>query len=437
MISLLFTRGYLIHTNTIKKRFRSSIRRGTGEAYFIIRDNPNIDFSNDIINASLKNYAYDGQSESSRAVYLSEIIELSNQKLDIERYIMKGLHTEKEDTWALVQLFHLAQIFAEKGNNEARQAMYNRFYEDCIEYSDWVGSCQIIALDGLKGLIFIADKIGRSLSGDPDDYIDDSDIEECQELNPTINVYEELEKESSKNKYVKLYLDTIKKTKEHSAKNKREPIVYKDIIDEVEKSSFFGFIRRKKLTKEEVELVATRLKQETDTKKIEQYLRFFQYFKYPFDNDLILHYAQKRPTSKNRITEFAIGALSLLKSEQIRDFALNKLSRTSRPERYLGILINNYQKGDHELLISIAESTHSEHRIENLAIEVIDIYKANKTADCKQPIEILYNKLTCGIHRNSLIETLLENSVLSDKIREEALHDSYLDTRELIKNYKK
>ena len=58
-------------TANIKRQFRNSLKRGTGEAYLLLKDNPNIDFSNHIIQGALKIYAYDGQSEGNRAQYNS------------------------------------------------------------------------------------------------------------------------------------------------------------------------------------------------------------------------------------------------------------------------------------------------------------------------------------------------------------------------------
>lgn len=68
------------NTIEIKRRFFNSLKRGTGEAYLIINDNPLIDFSNYIIKGALRNYAYDGQSENSRAQY---ILSSTNSLLNI------------------------------------------------------------------------------------------------------------------------------------------------------------------------------------------------------------------------------------------------------------------------------------------------------------------------------------------------------------------
>lgn len=57
----------------IKSRFFDSLKRGTGEAYLILKENPTVDFSTYVIKGALRNFAYDGQSESSRAQYIFDL----------------------------------------------------------------------------------------------------------------------------------------------------------------------------------------------------------------------------------------------------------------------------------------------------------------------------------------------------------------------------
>ncbi|UZJ64669.1 hypothetical protein OKW96_20390 [Sphingobacterium sp. KU25419] len=97
------------------------------------------------------------------------------------------------------------------------------------------------------------------------------------------------------------------------------------------------------------------------------------------------------------------------------------------------ILISNYKKGDHKILTEIVANTNDEDEIESLAAIFTEIFKVNKTKKCKEPLEILYNKMNCGIHRNGIIEILIENRVLSKRIKKEMKFDSYLKTRELVK----
>ena len=185
------------------------------------------------------------------------------------------------------------------------------------------------------------------------------------------------------------------------------------------------------MTKDEVNQIAKRLIIETEKSNIERLLEVFDFHKFPYDSQIILDLAKQKPTSKNRIVEYAINALKHLKSKDIRIFAIDKIQNTKNPTAYLEILISNYNSGDYKLLNEIANKTNNEHKIERLAEIYTNIYTTNKTEKCKTPLEALYNKMNCAIHRNGIVEILIENNVLSDKIKEEIKFDCDLATRQL------
>lgn len=421
-----------MNTIDIKKRFFDSLKHGTGESYLIARENPSIDFSSYIIKGALRNYAYDGQSEPSRAQYIFDLYILSEKKDKIRKAILKGLEKEQEDTWSLTHLFSLAKLFAQQGDQEMRNAIYDRFCNNAIEGSDWVGYSEILELDGFQGLIFIAEKFGKFIEQNPDCLQDDFIIRSFQEENPDLEVMKTLETLATENKYIHIYLDNIKNTKTSQEEHKPKVIKYKDIIEEVLNSNpFNSFKRKRNLTEEEINQVAKQLIDETDKSKIERLLEIFDFYKYPYDSQIILNFAKQKRTSKNRIVENAINALKHLKSKDIRTYAMDKIQSSKNTIDYLEILISNYKSGDHKLLSHIATQTNKEHKIEWLAGIYSDIYRTNKTKKCKEPLEILYYKMNCGIHRNRIVKILIENEVLSDKISDEIKFDSYLETREL------
>jgi len=421
-------------TANIKRQFFDSLKRGTGEAYLIAKENPKIDFSTYVIKGALRNYSYDGQSESSRAKYIFDLYSLSDKKDKIRKAILNGIATEQEDTWSLTHLFDIAKLFAQQGDQEMRQAIYDRFCKNPIEGSDWVGYSEILELDGLQGLIFIAEKFGKFIEQNPDDWQDDWILKSFQEENPDLKVNETLENLAKENKYINIYLENIKRTKASQEKHKQTPIKYKDIVDEVLNSKpFISFRRKRNLTEEEINQVAKQLIDETDKINIERLLGIFDFYKFPYDSQIILDFAKQKPTNKNRIVEYAINSLKHLKSKEIRTFAIAKIQKSKNPIEYLEILVANYKSGDHKLLSHIATQTNNEHKIEWLAGIYSDIYRANKTKDCKEPLEILYNKMNCGIHRNGIVEILIENEVLSDKISAEIKFDSDMETRKLMK----
>lgn len=421
-------------TANIKSQFLNSLKRGTGEAHLIVKDNPQIDFSNQIIKGALNIYAYDGQSEGNRGQYIFDIISISKQKNKIRKAVLQGLSTEQEDTWNLTHLFALTKLFAEQGDKEAKQAIYDRFLSNPIEGSDWVGAYEILELDGLNGLFYVAEKFGKYIDQNPDDWQDDWIIKRFQEENKNIKVDDELKKKVKTNKFIRIYLDNIKRTKASQEKHKTKAIKYNDIIDEVLNSKpFISFRRKRNLTEEEINQVPKQLINETDKSSIERLLDIFDFYKFPYASQIILDFAKQKRTNKNRIVENAIDALKHLQSKDIRNFAMDKIQNSKNPIDYLEVLVSNYKSGDFKLLSKIANKTNNEYKIEQLAGIYTDIYKANKTKECKEPLEILYQKMNCAIHRNGIVEILIENKVLSDKIKNEIKFDCDLDTRKLLK----
>jgi hypothetical protein len=421
-------------TANIKRKFLNSLKRGTGEAYLIVKNNPQIDFSNHIIKGALNIYAYDGQCEGNRAQYIFDIISLSNKKDKIRQAVLKGLATEQDDTWNLTHLFALTKLYALQNDTAAKQAIYNRFLTNHIQGSDWAGASEILELDGLNGLLYIAEQFGKFIEQNPDDSQDDWIIKHFQEENENIKVYDELKKKAKTNKFIRIYLDNIKRTKARQEKYKTKRTKYTDIIDEALNSKHrISFVRKRNLTVEEVNRVAKRLIEESNKSNIERLLYIFDFYKFPYDSQIILDFAKQKRTSKNGIVEKAIEALKHLKSKDIRSFAMKKIQSVKNPIDYLEILVSNYKSGDFKLLSEIANKTNNEYKIEHLACIYTEIYKKNKVKECKEPLEILYDKMNCAIHRNGIVEILIENQVLSDRIKNEIKFDCDLETRKLSK----
>jgi predicted nucleic acid-binding protein len=414
----------------LKRQVLHALKRGTGEAYLIVKEHPKIDFSNQIIQGALHIFAYDGQSEGDRAAYIFEIISISKQKDKIRKAVLQGLAKEQDDTWNLTHLFALAKLYAQQNDVEAKQAIYDRFLNNPIEGSDWVGAYEILELDGLKGLFYVADKFGKYIEQHPDDWQDDGIIQHFQAEHQNIQVAEELQKKARTNKFIRLYLDNIQRTETNLKVQRTKPQKYKDIIDEVLNSKpCISFARMRKLTEEEINTIAKHLLKETDQGNIERLLDIFDFHKFPYDSQLILDYAKHKRTNKNSIAENAINALKHLKSKAIRDFALDKIQTVKNPIDYLELLISNYKSGDSKLLNDIAEKAENEHEIERLAGICTAIFKKNNTKSCKKPLEILYSKMNCALHRKGIIEILLDNNVLSDTIKKELQFDCNLETR--------
>lgn len=418
----------------IRQRFRQSLRCGTGEAYLILQEHPGYDFTKDIEKAALTNYAYDPQCEGDRAYYVSQLIELSGRKEAIVEAVLKALATEREDTWNLDQLFALAAIFAKQGNAKARQAIYKRYHKNVIKGSEWVGEEEILELDGMQGLLHVAEVRGRALTEDPEEW-EDSFLVDCfQEDHPEIPVYQELRTAAKGNAFIKKYLDMIRKHPwsgpERPARPKFDYAFVKERIEKKIRVPATPNVVRQ-LSKADIKRLADDFLQEGDFEKRERYLSVFTNTPFPYGYQPILKMAQGKSRRGSRVVWLACRSLKFFEAKAIRQFALAKLPVTRQPAVYLPLLVSNYKKGDYRLLVEIAERNHNEHMIHDMIWGYIAIYRANKTRHCKQPLETLYRKLTCGLHRYDLLKILYENGVLSKTILREMKYDSEEDNREL------
>lgn len=413
-----------------KKKFESSIRRGTGEAHLLLQANAGIDFSKEIIKACVKNFAYDGQCESSRAPYLFELIRLSGQTEKIKQYILAALATEKDDTWTLSQLFELAKIYAENGNADAKKSIYARFFTNIIQGADLLGSYQIVDLDGIDGLIFIAAKIGKSLLNNPDDWQDSYLIKYLQEQHPEKDIWSELEKAARDDSAIAAYVENIRKTEHERNKYEPEKSFYDNAVDEVLLTRRTATISHKKWTTAELLLIAERLINEKNQKNKARLLRAFRTNRFPLDSKYLLDIANEADLS-NEVKSFLYDALGNVKDKEVRKFALDKLLNASDPHQFAIILKKNYEKDDFKILTEVIDKTKNEMAVEMLTLDIQSVYSYNETRECAIPLEALYNQSNCAMCRHEIVKIMIENKVLPLKIKKEIAFDCYEDTRKL------
>ncbi|MEZ5426728.1 MAG: hypothetical protein R2747_10710 [Pyrinomonadaceae bacterium] len=423
---------------TLKQKFKNAIRRGTGETHILIKENPTVDFSKEIIEAALFNFAYDQQSEGGREIYISELIELSDQKSKILPMIYEALKTEENDDWSIEQLFSIAAIYAKKGDERARKAVYENYYKYAISGSDWCGQDAVVEIDGLEGLKFVAETKGKFLEKNVEEWEDSFFVDNFQKENPQIDVYGELRRFAENNSHIKTYLEMIEGRKFSVRKPTGKTYGYKLIKGIINdgKRKYLPRFAGTQLSEKDLEKLANDFLKETKKKKQVLYLSLFSDVEFPLGYRPILDIAEFTHSNKHRLKFFAVEALRFFESAVVRDFAIQNLHSFGSPYNFAELLIKNYQKGDWKLLKKIAEESKDKDIIHQLACSYIDIYEANPSKECKEPLEIIYSKTNCGIHRTDLVQILIDNKVLSDQIKKEIRYDCSNDTRKVWEKLK-
>ncbi len=422
----------------IRKQFFKSLIAGTGECFLILKENPEIDFSDLIYKASIINFAYDPGPEGSRADFIYKLIINSKQKNKLIKKILKKLKTEEKDFYALQQMSDLAVQFFNAGYIESKSILYYAFENNQMEDSSFFGEKQLIELFGLEGIFKIAEVIGKKIYENSETIAYPWFINDFQKKNKSIDVNSEIKKASKKNKYIKFYYNSIINYKLDFKKPKKiKRIDYKYIKEKIMNSSI-GIGRTKRvneLTNEEVEKLASEFLVEKDKKLKEKYLSFFKQRKFPFDYKQIFEIAKKKNKKNPRFQWNALESLKFFSSKEIREYALEKIKSLKNPCDYLCLLTSNYKKGDYKLLVEILNRRNDYHYIHSLVYGFIDIYEVNKLKESKAPLELIYSKMNCGMHRADIVKILFDNKVLSQKILNEIKSDSYYAVRKLYKKF--
>lgn len=427
------------NTSEIKKKFLNSLKRGTGEAYLIIQDHPTIDFSDLIVKGATVNFAYDQQCEGSRAKYIFRLFKKSKQKDKILNAVLTKLQSEKTDYWSLEQMCDLTVLFFKAGYIQAKEALYNRFEKTSDDGYEFCGQDQLMEIEGISGVLKVAEVVGQKIL-EKNDWEESWHVDNFQKKNKNLSVYNELKKAGKKNKFIAAYYKSILDNKWTLPKRRKFTTFSYNLVKEKIETNKFRAIstnRANDLSTEEVKKLADELLMEKNQQKQELYLRFFAKRKFPSDYHSILKIASGKNPAKTRLVEFSVEALKFFAGKDIRQLAIDKLNSQKNPFAYLNLLVSNYKKGDNKLLNEIANRSDNKDFIHSVGFGFRDIYEANNTKECKEPLEILYSKMNCGLCRKSVVQLLLDNNVLSDKILQEIKFDSNEELQKLFKRTKK
>jgi hypothetical protein len=404
----------------LNKKFLYALKKGTGEAYKILKKHPNIDFSDEIIAGAVKNLAYDAQCEGSRGEYIFGLIQLSQQKEKIRAEIFAAFEAVANENWDVHQLYNILSLY---NDAQARAAIYKRFEKDAANgFED--GETTILKLDKLAGLQRIIAARERLCAEKDENFYDNITylMDRFQDDKPTIDF---------RGVVSDIYLE---KYEEMKAKQATRPssygFDYEKVVEKIKNNEFIHF-RRHNLTDIDIKKLADDFLKETDKKKWVNYLSLFSHVQFPYHYEFIFNMIKDKNAKKDNLLTNGIDALAFFQSPAIREYALEKLSERVVSEDYMVLLMNNYEESDSKMLSEAAQKTRSQDKLHELMGSFMKIYRNNYTKSCKMPLEILYQKTTCALCRCEILEILHKNEVLSDEILSEMQYDCNANIREL------
>lgn len=405
-----------------------SLKKGTGRALIIIRDNQDTDFSEIIFNACINALGYDPQCEGTRSEYLYEIIAASQQSVLLERKLTDAILSEEIEGWDLTQLFAIVKIFAEKGNKTARENLYKKF--SLASGNDIEISAQeLIDLDGLDALKFVAEVRGKKLLKDNSDWEDGYLLKYTKDIVPESNPLEYLEKMAVGNQYIQTYLKKVEECEQKRIPNPKTAWTYESIKKRIEKQNYSLYGLRKWANRDIMLRIAQDFLNEKDFETSKKYLQAFAHYEFPLDFKYLIPFTQD---PDEQIRNYALTALSFFKDVQVREIALTNLNQGVDTIGSLEILANNFEEEDYKLIERILLNTNDDWEFHSISMKVHDIYDKNQTILLLNALQKCYENGHCSICRKKTVELMLRNQILPDWIGEEAVYDCNFDIRELF-----
>lgn len=105
-----------------QRAFRRALRYGFGRAVLHLRDHDAAPYRDDILDGCLHFWGFDGDFDQDRSNYLFEIISLTGARAFYQERILEAVESAGDDRDGR-QLFALARLFAEDGDEQARAAL--------------------------------------------------------------------------------------------------------------------------------------------------------------------------------------------------------------------------------------------------------------------------------------------------------------------------
>jgi hypothetical protein len=411
--------------------FRESIKAGLGRGILYARDHDVRAFRDVILDSCLHCYSADPQTEGTRAGYMLELVNLLPDRQFYCEEVLNSLPHSGDD-WDAVQRFHFATYMAFDGDEDAKRVAYQSF--DPGPRKGEAIAIDFLRMDGVKGLIFAASKIGALLMSNPEEVDEGWLWSQAVEICGEDKVSAALAEAGSSDPRVEAYRRAVAASAQRGSSNSKEitGLSYDNLRPRI--AGLRGFRLSswgKQASADDFERAARGLAATTAPEDQIQHLRIFSRRQFPLDPALLLTLS----TSNNADVAYAATvALSNIRHPSVRAEAFRLASnRLAGHEWAITMLDQNWEPNDHQIVLNWFErelDRDTRHRMES-GIEAFWEHHPDPASEPRM-LYSLYEKGTCSFCRESVVKRLIELDSLSDSLRAECAHDASDEIRELV-----
>jgi hypothetical protein len=389
-----------------------------------------------LLEACLQDQRFDTQCENSRGDWLWQIIRAAAATPLFRVPILHALHALSDERSA-TQLCELARCYAEAGDGVFRDRLYEIVEQRPFAGIPWLGEDEILALDGEPAFLFAAHTRGRHLASGEWEWDDERLVTRAIDRLGEDRVRNLLE--TSPDGAARVFLERWRRDVQKVAKGKQaqshaermKAISVEEVIRAAESETKCYWLRGWGIHADERQLQAIlqRLWAVKEPHALANFVRVFAGRALPvFDARLI----ELCGHADEEVRRWALNALKKNAHPLTREFALTELQRRAPDSAVVGLFINNYRRGDEQLILEAVELPDDASERHWILMNVIKILEKNREADCSQLGLISYALTPCANCRCDAARLLLNQRVAPEWLVAECRYDCGEECRKLV-----
>ncbi len=428
------------------EEFEAAARRGLGRAVLWLQRGeviPNRDF---LLHACTHNLTFYFQSAEDRARYMFDIIQATSEPEFYSQFVRQSLDeiSDDEDDWweederSIGQMFGLLGLLAKNGDYSVRKSLYS-FFEKHSAGSDYSRAEVIVNIDGLDGYLVIVHQWILHPRKQEDHWTEAWLLEQVEERFGLEIVQSFLEQAAEAEPAIGMYLTEVREKqtawhKRQGSKSRRDRPGYAELRrrifnSEASKGRMPWDRWGATVSEDDAEKLAAELLAETNSVRLERYLRLFQRRPFPFDYTPLLALAR---SGDQQVVTAARAALARIEHSSIHDLALELMETDERPWELIELLARNFREGDEKAIERILEEPWGAKKTERIGLELRKVVEENITVALAPALLLFYERGYCTMCRHGTIELLDELGQLPPCIVEEGQYDADDSIREYV-----
>jgi len=292
-----------------------------------------------------------------------------------------------------------------------------------------------LRMDGVRGLVFGAAKIGALLMSNPDEVDEGWLWSAAVELCGEDKALAALSEAGSSNPRVETYRRFAAASAQRVSSNSKEVtrLSYDDLRPRMPELPGFGLSHwGKQASADDLERAARGLAIATTSQDQIRHMRIFSRRQFPLAPALLLSLLSSDDTD---VAYAAAAALSNISHPSVRIAAFRLASnRLAGREWAISMLDQNWEPHDHEIVLNWFEAEldrDTRHRMQS-GLEAFWEHHPDAASEPRMLFSV-YENGTCSFCREFVVKRLIELNSLPDSLRLECAHDASDEIRELVR----